>query len=141
MPVSEDQKLIFFIDGAARGNPGRAGAGVAVCNSDGQIIARKKLYLGETTNNVAEYRSFLLALEESLARKAREVQIYTDSQLLARQWEGRYKVRDPKLKELYEKAHRLAGGLQSCQVTHIPREKNKEADALANQAIDDYWHT
>jgi ribonuclease HI len=79
-----------------------------------------------------------MALEESLARKAREVQIYTDSQLLARQWEGRYKVRDPKLKELYEKARRLARGLQSCQVTHIPREKNKEADALANQAIDDY---
>ncbi len=134
-PEKVGRRLVFFIDGAARGNPGKAGAGVVVCDADGNVLAERSVFLGETTNNVAEYKALLLALREARALGAEEVTIYTDSQLLARQWEGSYRVRNPRLLELYEEARSLSAGL-NCRVVYLPRSQNRTADSLANRAID-----
>lgn len=132
------KRFIFYIDGASRGNPGKAGAGVVVCNGKGEVIKEKKVYLGQATNNVAEYRAFLLALQEACALRAREIEVYTDSELLVRQWNGRYRVRNPRLISLFEQARALCWRLEGCCVTYIPREQNKRADQLANQAINNH---
>ncbi len=137
MPEQVQKKLIIYIDGASRGNPGSAGAGIVIYNEAGQVIEEKKSYLGETTNNAAEYHALLLALRTALARGAAHVEIYTDSELLARQWNGVYRVRSPHLIALMEEARLLSRGLESCKLNYIPRTQNKHADALANRAIDD----
>ncbi|NPV30250.1 MAG: ribonuclease HI family protein [Firmicutes bacterium] len=129
--------MVFYIDGASRGNPGRAGAGVVVCNEAGQIIKERKEYLGKATNNVAEYRALLLALQEALAQGATQVEVYTDSELLARQWNGEYRVRSPHLAPLVQQARSLSRAFSSCKLSHIPRTQNRRADLLANRAIDE----
>ena len=129
--------IILYADGASRGNPGPAGAGVVLCDEAGDVVGESFEHLGECTNNVAEYRALILGLETALERGARRVLFHCDSELLARQLQGRYKVRSENLKGLYAKARRLISGLESFRAEHVYRESNARADALANQAIDE----
>ena len=125
----------LFIDGASRGNPGPSGVGV-VCLEDGTPAWQLAEGIGETTNNVAEYFALIFALQEALKRGQRSVMVKTDSELLARQIGGQYKVRDPWLKRLHALAIHLHGGFERVTVQHIPREANRAADKLAGQAAD-----
>lgn len=128
--------LVIHIDGGARGNPGHAGFGVDVRSGDGELQAGIYGYLGIQTNNVAEYAALIVALRHALEAGAASVLIRSDSELLVRQMEGRYKVKSPGLLPLYQEAKRLAGRLKKLRIEHVPRAKNKDADALANQAMD-----
>jgi len=123
-----------YIDGASHGNPGPAGIGVVFI--DGTATPRRQLskYIGEATNNVAEYLALVYALQEALQAGCRRVTIKTDSELLARQINGQYKVRDSRLRVLHDLALHAAGGLASWRIEHIPRTQNALADRLAGQA-------
>jgi ribonuclease HI len=129
-------ELTIYIDGASRSNPGEAGAGVFILNG-GEPVARIARYLGITTNNVAEYTAAIVALEEALRLRATAVRLFADSELLVRQLNGLYKVKSEGLKPLHKKARELIAKIGRVEVQYIPREKNKEADALANKAIDE----
>jgi ribonuclease HI len=134
--VSGGGRVVIYTDGAARGNPGPAGAGVRIEGPDGAALAEIAEYLGETTNNVAEYRALLLGLERARALGAREVEVRSDSELLVRQMTGAYKVRNEGLRPLVARAHALADGFTSVDYVHVRRESNRAADRLANLAID-----
>ncbi len=127
-------EIIIFVDGASKGNPGAAGIGVLVTDVDGVVLAEIGEGIGQTTNNVAEYKALIRGLEEAQARGAQRVTVHTDSQLMARQMEGRYKINAPHLKTLQQEASALCrlfpGGVT---LTHILREGNARADQLANQ--------
>jgi len=127
----------IHIDGAARGNPGPAGVGVVIIGPDGKIAERIHRGIGEATNNVAEYRALLLALERAQALKYTDIEVYSDSELLVRQLQGRYQVKHPALKELYGAASDRIGEFRRFGIQHVPREQNAEADALANRGIDE----
>ncbi len=129
-------RILIRTDGAARGNPGPAGAAALLYDEAGNCVAEEARYLGEATNNVAEYRAFLLGLERAAAMGAGSVEVVTDSELMARQWSGRYKVKNAALKPLYERAKKVAAAFASVQVRHVPRGENTAADAAANRAID-----
>ena len=124
------------IDGAARGNPGPAGAGVYVEAETGHPAEEHFEALGKTTNNVAEYRALLLALRRAQERGAREIEIRSDSLLLVEQLSGRYKVKAPHLKPLFVEAFMRAKRFHRFSIVHIPREKNCKADRLANLGAD-----
>lgn len=126
-----------YVDGASRGNPGESGIGVLVIREDG---ARREIrkYLGRGTNNEAEYGALIEALVHLSGEKSRDVRIHTDSQLVANQMNGNWKVKDPKLKTLHAKAKKLAAAIPGLKIRYIPRERNAEADRLANEAIDMY---
>jgi ribonuclease HI len=126
--------LEMYVDGCAKGNPGPAGAGVVVCCGD-EVLSNISHYLGEKTNNEAEYRAFIFALEESLVLKVKALTVYTDSELLCRQVRGVYKVKSKNLIGLHQQAMRLILGIAQFSIHHIPREKNKGADKLANYAV------
>lgn len=128
-------KLTAYTDGACRGNPGPAAA-AAIVMSDGEQIAGRAKFLGNSTNNRAEYEALILALETAAEFNAGSLAVYTDSELIARQVRGAYKVKNPDLKPLHEKAKQLAAGFKKFTIKEIPREKNKQADGLANRAID-----
>ena len=125
-----------WVDGAARGNPGPASYGVHVEGPDGTVVAELKERLGETTNNVAEYKALLAALEWAIAEEISRLKVFTDSQLLERQIKGAWKVKHPNLKGLYLEARSLAGKLEHFTIAHVRRENNKDADRLANEALD-----
>jgi ribonuclease HI len=127
----------IHIDGAARGNPGPAGVGILIIGPDGQVVERIHRSIGEATNNVAEYRALLLALERARALGCAEIEVYSDSELLVRQLQGRYQVKHPVLRALYTKARGRVAGFRRFQITHVPREENVEADALANRGIEE----
>ena len=129
--------VIVYCDGAARGNPGPAGAGVVLQSPSGEVLERAGRYLGETTNNVAEYEALILGLERAAERGAREVHVMADSELMVRQLQGRYKVKAPHLKPLYERARALMGRFDRVVVRHVPRARNAAADQMANRAIDE----
>ncbi|MBI2346426.1 MAG: ribonuclease HI family protein [Deltaproteobacteria bacterium] len=129
-------RLIIYTDGAARGNPGPAGLGVAVCDPDGKVVAELSTYLGELTNNQAEYRALIAGLEKALAMGATILNIRADSELMVRQLNGEYKVKNEGIRPLFEQAKGLLSRLQRYTINHVPRELNKHADKLANQAID-----
>jgi ribonuclease HI len=126
-----------FIDGAARGNPGPAGLGAIFMDANGEVLASVYRYLGETTNNVAEYRALLAALEEAQRRGYRQLKIHTDSQLMQRQLIGQYRVRTPHLLPLFREALQRLTHLEKYEILYVPREENREADRLANRAIDE----
>ena len=128
---------ILHIDGAARGNPGHAGAGVLMTDKDGNTIASITKYLGEQTNNFAEYQALDLGLQAALNNGFEAIQIFADSELLVRQIEGLYKVKSPNLQPIYQEAIKKIQRFKKFQIKHVPREKNKEADKLANKAIDE----
>jgi 2-C-methyl-D-erythritol 2,4-cyclodiphosphate synthase len=123
------------IDGASRGNPGPSAIGVIIRDPGGLILAEISESIGEATNNVAEYKALIRALEEFKLLKAEKVIVRTDSQLLARQIDGTYKVKNPGLQELYGRAMGLIVGFKSFDVEHITRKENQEADRLATEAL------
>ncbi|HMA28868.1 MAG TPA: ribonuclease HI family protein [Thermoanaerobaculia bacterium] len=124
-------RLVLYFDGASRGNPGPASYGVW---SPAGFADSKRL--GRTTNNVAEWRGFLAALDLALQSGARDVEIRSDSQLVLRQFSGEYRMKAPHLAAFLEEARRKARGIERLRVVHVPREENREADALANRALD-----
>lgn len=127
--------MIMYSDGGARGNPGPGGSG-AVLWHDGKIVGRYGRYLGVTTNNQAEYYGLIMGLEQALEQDATELEVRMDSLLIVNQCNGSFKVRDAKLQPLYVKAMGLAQRFQKIGFNHIPREQNKEADAMVNDAVD-----
>ena len=126
---------MLYIDGAARDNPGPAGIGIVIKDGN-HILAEIGEFIGRTTNNVAEYRALLRALEEAKARGARAVEVRSDSELLVKHLKREYKVKSPDLSPLYLEANRLLTSFARYTVTKIPRGANAAADALANRAID-----
>jgi ribonuclease HI len=129
--------LRLHVDGASRGNPGEAGFGVHVTDADGNAVASLYGYLGRATNNVAEYQGLLHGLRWALARGASRVEVFSDSELLVRQIGGRYRVKSGGLQPLHREAQGLLARFESARLTHVPRERNREADALANRAVDE----
>ncbi len=123
-------------DGACRGNPGEGGAGAVLADPAGRPVASLQAYLGSCTNNVAEYRALILGLAEAVRRGILRLDIRLDSELVVRQIEGTYRVRDAKLKPLLAEVRRLLGCLAGYTVRHVPREQNRLADDLANEALD-----
>jgi len=132
--MSGMQELEIYIDGASKGNPGPAGIGVIIIDA-GQVIRNISVYLGHATNNHAEYTALIHALQEALLLKAEKIVINTDSELVCRQINGLYKVRSAEIMALYLQAKRLIPAFKEVSVRHIPRENNKGADKLANQAV------
>ncbi|MFB3814708.1 MAG: ribonuclease HI family protein [Terriglobales bacterium] len=131
-----DQKaLIAHIDGGARGNPGPAGHGVLLEDERGQEVARLSKYLGRQTNNYAEYSGLLAALEYALQHGYRNVQVLSDSELLVRQMKGIYKVKNEGLRPLYERSRQMIRQLDCFTIEHVRREQNRDADHLANLAM------
>jgi ribonuclease HI len=129
------QKLIINTDGGSRNNPGPAGIGVVFSNERGETIATFKDYIGEATNNVAEYKALILALEKSKDFEADEIECRLDSELVVKQLLGHYKVKDATLRKLNEKVTELAF-FKPIKFVHVRRELNKLADKLVNDAID-----
>lgn len=125
-----------FTDGGARGNPGPAGIGVVIKDAHGKVVEAFGDYLGEMTNNQAEYRAMIAALERAKELGATEVDACADSELLVKQLNRQYKVKNRELASLFVKVWNLAAGFQRVTFRHVYREQNKEADALVNQAID-----
>jgi ribonuclease HI len=131
-------RLVISTDGAARGNPGPAGAGAILRDaSSGAVLAEIARYLGVRTNNYAEWTAVELALAEALRLGAREVDLRMDSELVARQISGRYRVKHPDLKPIHARVMAMLAQLDAYTVGHVPRELNKEADRLSNIAVDD----
>lgn len=128
--------FIANVDGASRGNPGPASYAVVVRGPDGATRFETGKYIGRTTNNVAEYYALISALDYAVAQGIDRLLVRSDSELLVRQMEGRYKVNSPDLRPLHEHARKLARGLAYFAVEHVPRERNREADELANIALD-----
>lgn len=124
------------VDGAARGNPGPAGLGVVIEDADGQVVKEIAEPLGRTTNNVAEYTAMIRALEEARALGCSRLAVYTDSELMAHQLNGRYAVKAAHLVPLYQRARLLLNQFDAASVTHVRRELNKRADALSNIGAD-----
>ena len=131
------QEWVLMVDGAARGNPGEAGCGAAICDADGAVVEKLSRYLGRATNNVAEYEALLMGLEALVKSGKKQIRVQSDSQLLVRQLNGEYRVKDEKLKSLFQRATTLLRQFESYRILHVPREENKLADRLANKAIDD----
>ncbi len=127
-------KLDIYIDGAAKGNPGPAGIGVIICQGD-RVIKNISQFIGRASNNVAEYTALIYALQQALILKAEEVDINTDSELLAKQLNRQYKVKNQTLKPLFAQVEHLLSGFRSFEIRHIPRKENKGADRLATAAI------
>jgi acyl dehydratase/ribonuclease HI len=124
------------IDGAARGNPGPAAYGVIVRSPDGNTHESLGKYIGRTTNNVAEYYALIAALDYAAASGIRRLRVYSDSQLIVNQIKGLYKVRHPDLKPLHERAKKQAATLETFTIQYVPREQNRDADEMANAALD-----
>jgi ribonuclease HI len=133
---SSPERLILNADGGARGNPGPAGCGAVLSLPDGEIVAGLQKFLGNTTNNVAEYQGLLLGLEAAKDEGASDLEVRLDSELIVRQLNGQYKVKSPHLKPLYEQAKSLLQAFDSVTIVHVRRENNREADKLANLAMD-----
>ncbi len=134
--TSDATKLIINIDGGARGNPGPAAAGLVVREKDGgQVIHQAGLFLGRATNNVAEYQGLLAAMRKAAELKAAEVEVISDSELLVRQMNGQYRVRNAGLKPLFEEAQALRKRFPAFSIRHVRREENSAADKLVNRAI------
>lgn len=127
--------LIIYIDGASKGNPGRSGAGIKITNGEGKRIMEMSRYLGQKTNNQAEYWALLLGLREAKRLGGEFIHIFTDSELVERQIKGLYRVKDFNLRVLHQAVVEQFKKFVSVEIKFIPREQNQEADSLANQAI------
>jgi ribonuclease HI len=134
---SAGHAIIVYSDGAARGNPGPAGAGAVLVDPAGTVVARLGRYLGKQTNNVAEYEGLLLGLKHAKGLGYKEVEVRADSQLLVRQLKGEYAVRHAGLKPLHAEALRLLRTFDRFELKHVPREENALADEMSNRAIDE----
>lgn len=129
-------RVVLNVDGGARGNPGPAAIGVVVSNPDGEVLDELAETIGVTTNNVAEYRALIKGLERARAAGATEVEIVGDSELVARQLTGAYKVKHPSMKPLHAEATAALSGFDSWRIRTVPRAQNARADELVNQALD-----
>jgi ribonuclease HI len=129
-------RLVLHVDGGARGNPGPAAIGVVISRSDGSVVEELAERIGAATNNVAEYRAVLRGLERAAALGAQEVELIGDSELVARQLTGAYKVKHPALRPLYLQAMDALRGFDSWQIRSVPRAENAHADTLVNAALD-----
>jgi ribonuclease HI len=129
-------KLVVHVDGGARGNPGPAAAAAVLSTPDGEVVDEATEALGETTNNVAEYRALLLGLRRARELGATEVELVNDSELVARQLTGEYKVKHAGLKPLHEQARALLDGFERWSIRSVPRAENAHADALVNRTLD-----
>ena len=129
-------KIIIHSDGGARGNPGPAGIGAVLNAEDGIVLAEVSKYIGETTNNQAEYKALIAGLEKAKELKAEEVDCYLDSELVVKQLNHEYKVKNAELAPLFLKVYNLSLSFKKVIFIHVRREYNKEADNLANQAMD-----
>jgi ribonuclease HI len=133
----EQAEWLLMVDGAARGNPGDAGCGAAIFDENGTVVKELSRYLGRTTNNVAEYEGLLMGLDALIQLGRKKIRVQSDSQLLVRQLNGEYRVKDEKLKVLYQRAMSLLRQFESYRILHVYREMNKVADQLANRGIDE----
>ena len=129
--------MTVHVDGGARGNPGPSAVAAVASDGSGQELAERSAYIGETTNNVAEYKAVLLGLELARELGATQVDVVNDSELVSRQIEGRYKVKNAGLKPLYLEALESLGEFEDWSVTSVRRESNERADELVNQALDE----
>jgi ribonuclease HI len=132
----EARELVLCTDGASRGNPGPAGAGAIITDEEGATLTEKAVYLGETTNNQAEYQALLIGLQEAVKLAPARLTVRMDSELIVKQLNGEYRVRNRDLQPLHDRARELMEQLTDVKVVHVPREENVDADRLANQAID-----
>ncbi len=135
MSPTAKSHLKIQIDGAARGNPGPAGAGVLLSTGNGRKVRELSVYLGEATNNVAEHCALILALQEALKQGSRKVAVFSDSELLVRQVNGEYRVKDKQLQWLHVLIRQLIEAFSHFEIRHVPREENRQADRLANRAV------
>ena len=136
MTGAQAPTLVVHVDGGARGNPGPAAIGVVVTTPAGDVLDEVAERIGTATNNVAEYRALLKGLERAAALGAREVEIVNDSELVAKQLNGLYKVKHPSMRPLYEEARSALRGFDRWRIRSVPRAQNAEADALVNAALD-----
>jgi ribonuclease HI len=136
MKPTPEKFLIAHTDGGARGNPGPAGYGVVIHDSEGEKVAAFSQYLGRQTNNFAEYQALIGALEYAVDHGPKAIKVISDSELMVRQIKGIYKVKDPTLKDLHGRASQLMRKLDWFEIEHVLRGKNREADELANAAMD-----
>src|SRR6202790_5914156 len=125
------------IDGAARGNPGPASYGVVIRDGSGELVAKLKKYIGRMTNNVAEYYGLIAALDYAESHGIRALRVESDSELMVKQMHAQYKVKSEDLRPLFERAKKMSMGFESFRIDHVYREQNREADALANEALDE----
>jgi ribonuclease HI len=125
------------VDGGSRGNPGPASYGVVIRDPRGEVVARLKKYIGRTTNNVAEYYGLIAALDYAQSNSIKALRVESDSELLVKQMRGQYKVKSADLKPLYERAKKMSQALPAFRIDHVYREQNREADLLANEAMDE----
>ena len=125
----------IFTDGASRGNPGPAAIGAIIKDTGGNLITSISQPIGRATNNQAEYRAIITALEQAINLGVSQVEIRSDSELVTRQINGQYRVKTASLRPLYLKVKQLQGQLKGFAITHIPRQQNREADRLANMAL------
>ena len=132
-----DGEWLLMVDGAARGNPGDAGCGAVILDPSGTVVKELSRYLGYATNNVAEYEGLLMGLEALLQLGKKRIRVQSDSQLLVRQLNGTYRVKNEKLKTLFQTAVKLLHQFEGYRILYVPRELNKLADRLANKGIDD----
>lgn len=135
-PNKDERTITAYCDGGSRGNPGPAGFGVYIQGAHGESIGELSEYLGKKTNNFAEYSGLLAALNFALEHGHSRLKVVSDSELMVKQIKGQYRVNSPELRPLYEEARRRIGQLDSFQIQHVLREKNRQADRLANQAMD-----
>lgn len=124
------------IDGGSRGNPGPAAYGVVIRDGGGELVAKLKKYIGRMSNNVAEYYGLIAALDYAQSHKITALRVESDSELLVKQMLGQYKVKNEDLRPLFERAKKMSQGFESFRINHVYREQNREADALANEALD-----
>ena len=129
-------RVVVHVDGGSRGNPGPAAAAAVISTPEGEVLDEAATVLGRATNNVAEYRGLLLGLERARALGATEVEVVNDSELVARQVNGAYKVKHPDMRPLYEEAKAALQGFARWSIRSVPRAQNADADALVNQALD-----
>ncbi len=135
---ADGQALVVRTDGASRGNPGHAAAGVVIETLEGELVAQGKQYLGVITNNQAEYRALILGLKAVARYHPSRVSVFMDSELVVKQMRGVYKVNDGPLKDLWSEARALVAELRAVTFTHVLRGKNTQADRLANAALDEH---
>jgi ribonuclease HI len=131
------RRAFLYADGAARGNPGPAGAGAALVDEDGHVVAEAMRHLGHATNNVAEYTALIIGLEEARRHDVQDLEVRMDSKLVVEQMNGNWRIKHPNLKPLAVQAGALLASFARRRISHIPREENAIADTLANRAIDE----
>jgi ribonuclease HI len=138
--VKKEKKLKIFIDGGARGNPGHGACAAVFYDSAGAVLREEGKYLGRCTNNFAEYNGLRLALAAASRIGAEELEIFSDSELLVRQYSGQYRIKDETLASIMSGIRAAAAGFKRISLSHVPRAKNREADRLVNQILDNARH-